>query len=185
DDGTVTTFTVESADGDQACDVTIDSDIQRRGGIAGTLERMVLTRFLRRVFDAELKLLERVARAPGAAQPKTGAAGARPRPGPGGGVTAPGAVRPDAAGAPTAFRSPWLLAIAGAGFILPNGLFVYWLFREWNGFAATMANHLAAAFMLDAFAATALLAWFFAKRPIGPLRWPWFVVLSLIGGLWF
>jgi len=24
-----------------------------------------------------------------------------------------------------------------------------------------------------------LFAWLFAKRPIGPVRWPWFIVLSL------
>jgi hypothetical protein len=61
EDGTVTTFTVQPADGDRACDVTIASDIHHRGGFAGTLERMVSTRFLRRVFTAELELLERVA----------------------------------------------------------------------------------------------------------------------------
>jgi hypothetical protein len=76
DDGTVTTFTVEQADGDRACAVTIDSDIPRRGGIAGTLERMVFTRFLRRVFDAELKLLESVARARATAKQATGPAAA-------------------------------------------------------------------------------------------------------------
>lgn len=82
-------------------------------------------------------------------------------------------------------RSPWLLVVSMFGFVIPNGIFVYWLLREWAGFAAIFANHLAVAFILDAFAAMLLLAWSFGKRPIGPLRWPWFVVLSLLGGLWF
>lgn len=100
-------------------------------------------------------------------------------------MTAPTAGRIGAVGATNAFRSPWLLAIAGAGFLVPNGVFMVWLFREWNGFAAVMANHLAVAFVLDAFVAMGLLAWSFAKRPIGPVRWPWFVLLSLLGGLGF
>jgi hypothetical protein len=44
---------------------------------------------------------------------------------------------------------------------------------------------LASAFMLDAFLAMGLLAYFFAVRPIGPLRWYWFVLLSISGGLAF
>lgn len=82
-------------------------------------------------------------------------------------------------------RSPWLLVVAAVGFIGPNGLFAYWLVREWTGVGAILANHLALAFMLDAFAAMGLLAWSFARRPIGPVRWPWFVALSLLGGLAF
>jgi hypothetical protein len=38
---------------------------------------------------------------------------------------------------------------------------------------------------LDAFIAMGLLAWYFAKWPIGRVRWPWFVALSLLGGLAF
>ena len=30
-----------------------------------------------------------------------------------------------------------------------------------------------------------LLAVYFARHPLGPIRWPWFVVLSLLGGLGF
>ena len=41
------------------------------------------------------------------------------------------------------------------------------------------------AFILDCFMAMAILAVYFARRPIGPLRWPWFVGLSLLGGLAF
>lgn len=48
-----------------------------------------------------------------------------------------------------------------------------------------MQNPLAAAFMLDAFLALGLLAYFFSVRPIGPVKWYWFVLLSLLGGLAF
>jgi hypothetical protein len=61
-DGTVTSFTVAPADGDRACDVTIASDMPRRAGIAGWIERAMMRRFLHRVFEAELALLEHAAR---------------------------------------------------------------------------------------------------------------------------
>ena len=63
--------------------------------------------------------------------------------------------------APSVPRSPWLLVIAALGFIVPNGYFIYWLFFEWPGLAAVIANHLAVAFMLDAFITMGLLAWWF------------------------
>jgi hypothetical protein len=78
-----------------------------------------------------------------------------------------------------------LLAIALFGLLVPNGLFVYWLFREFSSVGEVLGNHLALGFMLDAFLATGLLAFLFAKRPPGPLAWPWFVGLSILGGLGF
>ncbi len=78
-----------------------------------------------------------------------------------------------------------LLAIALFGLLVPNGLFVYWLLREFNSFGAAMENHLALGFMIDALMALGLLAFLFARRPPGSIKWPWFVVLSLIGGLGF
>lgn len=78
-----------------------------------------------------------------------------------------------------------LLVIALFGLLVPNGLFVYWLVREFTSFGAVISNHLALGFMLDAFMALGLLAFLFARRPPGPIRWPWFVLLSLLGGLGF
>jgi len=89
-----------------------------------------------------------------------------------------GAVSPPHAGA-------GLLLVAAFGFLIPNGIFVYWLVHEWSGVAAVLSNHLAVAFILDAFIAMMLLAWSFARRPIGRYGWPWFVALSLLGGLGF
>ena len=79
----------------------------------------------------------------------------------------------------------WLLVVALIGFIVPNGLFVYWFFFEFNTLQAIAGNKLALAFMIDAFMAVALLAVYFARHPIGRVRWPWFVLLSLAGGLGF
>lgn len=79
----------------------------------------------------------------------------------------------------------WLLAIAAVGFLVPNGIFIYWLLVEFSGLRAVLQDRLALGFILDVFLALILLAVYFAKRPIGPVRWYWFVVLSLLGGLGF
>jgi hypothetical protein len=79
----------------------------------------------------------------------------------------------------------WLLLVAAFGLLVPNGLFVHWLLRDFASVGAVLDNPLALAFMIDAAMATALLAWLFAVRPPGPVRWAWFVALSLLGGLGF
>jgi hypothetical protein len=78
-----------------------------------------------------------------------------------------------------------LLLIALVGFTVPNGYFLYWLFNEFDGFGPVLNDHLAMGFILDCVVAVALLAYQFARHPIGPVRWPWFVLLSLAGGLGF
>jgi hypothetical protein len=79
----------------------------------------------------------------------------------------------------------FLLVVSALGFVAGNGLFVYWLLFEFPGWAAIAANHLAVAFIIDAFLTLIVLAVWFAQRPIGPIRWTWFVALSIIGGLCF
>ena len=78
-----------------------------------------------------------------------------------------------------------LLAIALFGLVVPNGLFLYWLFYEYDGLTNIAQNKLALAFMIDAFLAMGLLAYFFARKPIGRVGWYWFIVLSILGGLGF
>ncbi|MEO7794337.1 MAG: hypothetical protein ABIV06_06135 [Thermoanaerobaculia bacterium] len=78
-----------------------------------------------------------------------------------------------------------MLAIALLGLLVPNGIFLYWLCCEATSVSAVFANHLAIGFMLDALLATGILAFLLAKRPAGPVAWPWFVVFALIGGLGF
>ena len=78
-----------------------------------------------------------------------------------------------------------LLVVALFGLVVPNGYFLKWLFTEYNGVRPVLDNHLAMGFILDALLAVILLAIYFAKRPIGSVRWHWFVILSFIGGLGF
>jgi hypothetical protein len=78
-----------------------------------------------------------------------------------------------------------LLLMALLGFTVPNGYFLYWLFYEFDGFGPVLNDHLAMGFILDCLVAVALLAYYFARHPAGPVRWPWFVVLSFAGGLGF
>jgi hypothetical protein len=79
----------------------------------------------------------------------------------------------------------WLLFMAIVGFVVGNGLFVYWLFNEYQGFAAIWSNRLALAFIIDAFLTLIVLTVHFAHQPPGRVRWPWFVVFSIVGGLCF
>ena len=78
-----------------------------------------------------------------------------------------------------------LLIIALFGLLVPNGLFIYWLFTEFNGVGEVLQNKLAVAFIIDAFLAMFLLAYFFARHPIGKIKWYWFIAFSIIGGLGF
>jgi len=79
----------------------------------------------------------------------------------------------------------WLLSVAAFGLLVPNGLFVYWLFNDFSSLGQVLADRLALGFILDLFAATALLAYLVAAKPLGTVRWPWFLLLSLRGGLGF
>jgi len=79
----------------------------------------------------------------------------------------------------------WLLVVAITGFVGGNGLFLYWLVNDYQGLAAVWSNHLAMAFILDALLTLIVLTVHFARQPAGRVRWPWFVVFSIVGGLCF
>jgi hypothetical protein len=79
----------------------------------------------------------------------------------------------------------WLLPVAAFGLLVPNGLFIYWLVNDFSSLNQVLSDKLAVAFMLDLAVATALLAYLVAAKPLGPIRWPWFLFLSLLGGLAF
>jgi hypothetical protein len=79
----------------------------------------------------------------------------------------------------------WLLLVALFGLLVPNGIFVYWLLTEFDGVGGVIANRLALAFIIEAFLVLGIIAYYFARNPIGTVPWYWFVVLSLIGGLGF
>ena len=78
-----------------------------------------------------------------------------------------------------------LLIIALFGLVVPNGFFLYWLLYEYDGLANVAQNKLALAFIMDAFLAMGLLAFAFARKPLGRVKWYWFIVLSILGGLGF
>ena len=79
----------------------------------------------------------------------------------------------------------WLLVAAAVGLLLPGGLFLYWLFFDSASLAAALSDRLALAFVADVFASTFLLAYLFARKPLGPVKWYWFLVLSFLGTLCF
>jgi hypothetical protein len=78
-----------------------------------------------------------------------------------------------------------LLVVALFGLVFPNGMFIYASFHDQNACGGLTHNLLASSFMLDAFVAMGLLAYFFAVRPIGRFKWYWFILLSLLGGMAF
>jgi hypothetical protein len=78
-----------------------------------------------------------------------------------------------------------LLLVAAVGVLLPGGLFLYWLFVESTTLWAAITDWLAMAFAVDLVGSTLLLTWYFARHPPGPVKWPWFLVLSFLGTLWF
>ena len=78
-----------------------------------------------------------------------------------------------------------LLAVAFFGLVVPNNMFLYASLHDPNGCGGVAQNLLASSFMLDAFLAMGILACFLAMRPIGPVKWYWFILLSLLGGMAF
>ena len=79
----------------------------------------------------------------------------------------------------------WLLLLALLGFVVPNGFFIYWLLFEFHGLGPVLQDKLALGFMLDVLLVLIILGVYFARRPIGRVKWYWFVLLSLLGGLAF
>ena len=79
----------------------------------------------------------------------------------------------------------WLLIFAVIGLVAPGGLFLYWAFHDYTTLRAVLQDRLALTLIVDVLLTTGVLAAYFAKHPPGRLRWPWFVVLSLLGTLAF
>ena len=79
----------------------------------------------------------------------------------------------------------WLVFLAVLGLFAPGGLFLYWLLNDYSSLSAALSDRMALGFFLDLLIATFLLAYLFARKPLGPVRWPWFIALSLLGTLAF
>lgn len=82
-------------------------------------------------------------------------------------------------------RQTLLLSIAVFGLIIPNGMFLYYIIVELSSLSQVLNDLLALGFIIDAFMATGLLAWWFAEHPLGRYSWKTFIALSLLGGLGF
>src|SRR5438105_7872944 len=78
-----------------------------------------------------------------------------------------------------------LVPLALVGLLVPGGLFLYWLFNDASSLGAALSDRMALAFFVDLLMSTFLLAYLFARKPLGPVKWPWFVALSLLGTLAF
>lgn len=78
-----------------------------------------------------------------------------------------------------------LVFLALIGLLAPGGLFLYWMLNDYTSFSAALADKMALAFFLDLLMSTFLLAYLFARKPLGPVRWPWFIAFSLLGTLAF
>jgi hypothetical protein len=61
DTGTVTTYTVVPVENDRKSRVTITTDLETRGGMLGGLERYLVTRLLRPVYQREIEQIGAVA----------------------------------------------------------------------------------------------------------------------------
>ena len=79
----------------------------------------------------------------------------------------------------------WLILAAVVGMLVPGGLFLYWLAHDYSSWSAALSDRMAVAFFVDLLISTFLLAYLFARKPLGPVKWPWFVALSLLGTLAF
>jgi len=78
----------------------------------------------------------------------------------------------------------WLWLVAGVGIVGINGAFLVGLATP-GALTAALGNPIAVAFMAEALILVALMAYLLPKWNVARLRWPWLVVLSLLGGLAF
>jgi len=79
----------------------------------------------------------------------------------------------------------WLVFLAVIGLLAPGGLFLYWLLVDHSSLSAALSDRMALAFFVDLLMSTFLLSYLFARKPLGPVKWPWFLALSLLGTLAF
>jgi len=79
----------------------------------------------------------------------------------------------------------WLVLLAVVGVLAPGGLFVYWVLNDYSSLSAALSDRMALAFLVDLLMSTFVLAYLFARKPLGPVKWPWFLALSLLGTLAF
>ena len=78
-----------------------------------------------------------------------------------------------------------LTVVALLSFLVTNGVFLYWLIFRTRDLVAGLLHPAAMVFEIDVAVVLALLAYYFARNPMGRYSWRTFVGLSLLGGLGF
>ena len=78
-----------------------------------------------------------------------------------------------------------LLALAILGFLVPNGLFVYFLLFDFSVVSAAHRNPVSAAFIGEAIFLMLLFAWFLPRQERSPQSWWMFLILTVMGSLAF
>ena len=79
----------------------------------------------------------------------------------------------------------WLWALATAGLLGINGVFLWSMAVRPDAVREALANPVALAFAIEAMLLLVTLAWLFRKWGVSRLGWGWFVLLSLVGSLAF
>ncbi len=85
----------------------------------------------------------------------------------------------------TPLASRVLLVLALFGLLVPNGIFLWYFFTAPETVQEAMANPIALVFMAEAFFLMLLFAWVIAKSGIKCPGWKGFILLSLIGSMFF
>jgi 4-amino-4-deoxy-L-arabinose transferase-like glycosyltransferase len=83
------------------------------------------------------------------------------------------------------FAEKALLGLTILGFVVPNGIFVYFLLFEFSVVAAAHANPVSAAFIGEAILLMLLCTWFVSRQECSPQSWWVFLLLTLVGSLAF
>lgn len=78
-----------------------------------------------------------------------------------------------------------LLGFAVAGFVVPNGIFLYYLVADFSVVSAAHTNPVAAAFIGEAIFLMALFAWLLKRALPHSRHWLGFLAASIIGSLAF
>ena len=79
----------------------------------------------------------------------------------------------------------WLVAIAVIAFAGVNGGFIYGMTMDPGALEAAWRNPISAAFMVEAFVLTLVLAWLLTRWGVSGMSRGWFILLSLIGSIAF
>jgi quinol-cytochrome oxidoreductase complex cytochrome b subunit len=85
----------------------------------------------------------------------------------------------------SALEQKLLLGCAAAGFVVPNGLFLYYVFVDFSVVVAAHRNPVAAAFIGEAIFLMVFFAWILKHQMPRSRNWLGFLAASIVGSLAF